>query len=75
VEIPLGSTSYATPELLHSSLISLLDAAVTSGSYSAKLRAAAAVLHSTDLLSATATGMTYDGLLVDAPEETTTTLV
>ncbi|KAJ1395044.1 hypothetical protein B484DRAFT_407694, partial [Ochromonadaceae sp. CCMP2298] len=42
VEIPLSSTSYSTPELLFSSLTSLLDTAMTTGAYSTRLNAAAA---------------------------------
>jgi hypothetical protein len=55
-------------ELLHSSLTSLLDAAVASGFYTAKLRAAAAAFNSPDLLSATAMGVSYGEVSVNTPE-------
>ncbi|KAJ1423726.1 hypothetical protein B484DRAFT_398554 [Ochromonadaceae sp. CCMP2298] len=49
-EIPLSSTSYATPELLYSSLTSLLDKAIATGAATDRLRAAAASYECTELL-------------------------
>jgi len=69
VEIPLSSTSYATPEFLYSSLTSLLDTAVTSGAYSERLRASAAASNSTELLSADLSSLSYSEVSVDALQE------
>ncbi|KAJ1398007.1 hypothetical protein B484DRAFT_406801 [Ochromonadaceae sp. CCMP2298] len=65
VEIPLGSTSYANATQLYASLVTMLDAAVTSGAFTTRLVSAASAAGATELVSVNVTAVSNSAVEVD----------